>query len=480
VFFSFTIVTAATELLRPGWFDQSGFLWLLVPATVMFGVGIYDDFRPLSPRFKLFVQVVCGATLFFWLRWTPLGFFLRNIEFGEVGLLVGTIVWVVVVSNSINLIDGVDGLAGGTAVLTLTAIVCLACRAGRSEVAVLAVILIGSLLGFLRFNFNPATMFLGDGGSLFVGFMISVFGIIWGGSRALASTVGIAIAILALPLAETGVSVSRRFLSGRPLFSPDREHMHHKLLDRGLSQRQAVLVLYAMALICGLSGISIAIGGPYVFAISFVILTVILGLGLFTLGYVEFLEVGRLAKRLLEQRRVMANDVVLRRLIKRIQCTGCIGEIVDELRLSLSAMRFDGLELRIAPWLGEHIRCERRTAGMRWGCALESKVLHAACWTMELELDSTSYGSLGCLRLASKVERGSLLFDANLLVSELQPAVVSALERCIVRCAGVRDSKPATWVGGTNKPITTVLENRERLGKQHLRAQGVSKTQAND
>ncbi|HEU5407574.1 MAG TPA: MraY family glycosyltransferase [Nitrospira sp.] len=445
---------AVKEIFHPYLLKQAGVAWLVSPALMMLAVGICDDFRPLPAKFKFAVQIVSGTFLFLWVRLTPFGLSVRSLELGEIGLLIGTIGWIVLVTNSINLIDGVDGLAAGTAVLTLSAIACVAWRAGRTEVALVAMVLTGSLLGFIRFNFHPATMFLGDGGSLFVGFMISVLGIIWGDSRTLVSTGGVAVAILALPLAETGVSVVRRFLSGRPLFSPDREHMHHKLLDRGLTQRQAVCVLYALALICGLSGIAIAIGGPLVFAISFVILSLILAVGISSLGYVEFLEVGRIVRRFFEQRRVMANDVTLRKLARLVQSAPCVAELRDELRMSLIAAQFDGMELSLEPWLAEVVPCRRRAMCIGWGHMVENRKAPDAFWTMQFDLQSKDYGRLGRLRLSSKIDHGDLLFDANLLVTELQPAIILALEHCIARSSQCSlQPNSAAWMVVNSRPV---------------------------
>ncbi|MGE5110487.1 MAG: glycosyltransferase family 4 protein [Acidobacteriaceae bacterium] len=484
VFLSFAAVVTATEILHPYLLNQAGFIRLLIPASLMFTVGICDDFRPVSAKFKLAVQIVSGILLFLWIRSTPLGISIGSLEIGDTGLFIGTIVWVVLVSNSINLIDGVDGLAAGTAVLTLASIACVAWRAGRTEVALVAIVLIGSVLGFLKYNFHPATMFLGDGGSLFIGFMISVLGIIWGDSRTLVSSVGIAVAILALPLAETGVSVARRFLSGRPLFSPDREHMHHKLLDRGLTQRQAVYVLYALALICGLSGIAIAIGGPYVFAISFVILSLILTVGISSLGYVEFLEVGRIVKRLFEQRRVMANDVKLRKVARLVQSGSCIAELGDELRASLRALQFDNAELSLVPWVAELLHCRRQASRNSWGLGANDKAAHDACWTIKLDLKSEKHGSLGCLLLCSNIDHGDLLFDANLLITDLQPAFVGALEHCIdvsSQCSGDKVYSVG-WMPLSDHLAAPVMQQRlaDDAKPSAVPAQPISGAKAND
>jgi UDP-GlcNAc:undecaprenyl-phosphate/decaprenyl-phosphate GlcNAc-1-phosphate transferase len=431
VFTSFVVVTGAAAVVKPNWLPRQGFLMLLIPATIMFAVGLWDDVKPVSARVKLGFQIASGGTLFLWMRHTAIGHTVLEWRFGSTVLLIGTITWVVLVTNSMNLVDGVDGLAGGTAALSLVAIACVASQAGQGPIVFLAIILIASTLGFLRFNLNPATMFLGDGGSLFLGFMISALGLAWSDKQTLLTTSGVAVAILALPLAETGVSIARRFISGRPLFAPDRDHLHHKLLERGLSQRSAAYLLYAVAIVSGGAGIGMAIGGYKTFAVSFSIVVVMLVGGVLTLGYAEFLEVGGILLGLVNQRRVIANDVLLRKVADRISNSSCLGTLADELEASLRSIPFDGFELSLSPWFITHVPCEHRSAIRNWGCTAKTRSLDPACWRIKIDLSSEQYGRLGSVTFARVMNRGSLLFDVNVLVRALHPAITSALERCL-------------------------------------------------
>src|SRR5437660_12732172 len=163
-----------------------------------------------------------------------------------------TILWVLAITNAFNLIDGLDGLAAGSALFSTLVAFVVALLNGHSLVTVMTIALAGAILGFLRYNFNPATIFLGDSGSLFIGFMLSALAL--AGAQKTPTIVAVAIPVVSfgLPVLETLLSVVRRFLSGQPLFAADRGHIHHRLLELGFSQRQVVLILYVVSAVCGL------------------------------------------------------------------------------------------------------------------------------------------------------------------------------------------------------------------------------------
>src|SRR6202035_1793684 len=155
-------------------------------------------------------------------------------------------VWVIGLTNAFNLIDGLDGLSAGSALFSTFVVFVVAISSGTSSMSLLTIALAGAILGFLRFNFNPATIFLGDCGSLFIGFMLSALAL--AGSQKAPTMVAVAIPVvsLGLPILDVAIAIVRRCLGGKPLFRGDSYHIHHKLLRRGLSQRVAVLILYAV------------------------------------------------------------------------------------------------------------------------------------------------------------------------------------------------------------------------------------------
>src|SRR5258706_846290 len=219
-------------------------LKILGPATIIFLLGLIDDFWGVNAYTKFAVQAGAAALLF----WNGFGISRLSLLAGypQLGWLVGlplTIVWVLWITNAFNLIDGLDGLAAGSALFSCL-VTCVVALLGHNQVVlILTLALAGAIAGFLRYNFNPASIFLGDCGSLLIGFLISAIAI--AGSHKSPTMVAVAIPIvsLGLPILEVAVAVVRRFFSCRRLFAPDREHIHHKLLGRGLGHKQTILAL---------------------------------------------------------------------------------------------------------------------------------------------------------------------------------------------------------------------------------------------
>ncbi len=218
-------------------------VWTILPAaSLVFLVGLVDDVRGLKPATKLAGQLA-AASLACW----------GGVKVSHVAgyaladwlALPLTLLWLVACANAFNLIDGVDGLAAGVGlVATLTAF--LAALLNQNLPLALATLpLAGALAGFLRYNFNPASVFLGDSGSLLVGFLLGCYGVIWSQKSATMLGMTAPLVALAVPLADTGIAIVRRFLRGRPIFDADRGHVHHRLLDLGFGPRRVVLVLYA-------------------------------------------------------------------------------------------------------------------------------------------------------------------------------------------------------------------------------------------
>lgn len=239
---------------------------LLVGVTLVVLLGAVDDVRGVSPRVKLAGQVAAALAV------VPFGIhidYITNplnsdiIYLGFLSLPV-TILWIVAVTNAINLIDGLDGLAGGVsfiAALTMAAVAWTQWRlfhiSGQVDVLVLALVLAAAVLGFLRHNFHPARIFLGDSGSMMLGFTLAVISIMGFTKSVTAISVFIPLVVLGVPLLDTACAIVRRCYRHRPIFQPDREHLHHQLMALGLSHRQTVLVIYAVSALLGLSAVVI-------------------------------------------------------------------------------------------------------------------------------------------------------------------------------------------------------------------------------
>ena len=230
-----------------------------------------------------------------------------------------TLLWVLAITNAFNLIDGIDGLAAGSGLFATIAVFVVALVNHRSMAAFLAIALSGAILGFLHYNFNPATIFLGDSGSLFIGFMSSALALQSAEKAPTMLAVAIPVVSFGLPILDTILSVLRRIISGRHVFAADQEHIHHMLLARGLSQRQVVIILYGVSAIFGL--FSLFLLGPTsgFIGIVFVVLGSGVWLGVQRLGYLEFGELRRVAQRTIDQRRVFVNNLAVRRAIDELQ-----------------------------------------------------------------------------------------------------------------------------------------------------------------
>ncbi|MCH7917243.1 MAG: undecaprenyl/decaprenyl-phosphate alpha-N-acetylglucosaminyl 1-phosphate transferase [Planctomycetes bacterium] len=232
---------------------------LLLCSSALFIVGLYDDLKRLRIRTKLLVQGV-GAVLVCLAGVRIEEIVVRDLftlELGNFGIIV-TILWIIGITNAVNLIDGLDGLAAGISGIASAVIAVLALWQGNAVLAVVMLALCGSLTGFLFFNFHPAKIFMGDSGSLFLGFILAVSSVMTAAkSEALVGTC-LPIIVLGIPIFDTFFSVLRRYLDRRGIMSPDRGHFHHVLLKRGLKQHHVAMLAYAItALVSGLGFVMI-------------------------------------------------------------------------------------------------------------------------------------------------------------------------------------------------------------------------------
>jgi UDP-GlcNAc:undecaprenyl-phosphate GlcNAc-1-phosphate transferase len=199
-----------------------------------------------------------------------------------------TVIWLVACTNAVNLIDGLDGLAAGIALMATMTTLAASLISGHIELTIATAPLAGALIGFLVFNFNPASIFLGDSGSLVLGFLLGCYSVLW--SSKSATLVGMAAPIIALsvPLLDTTLAIARRFLRAQPIFQPDRAHIHHRLLARGLTHRRTVLVLYLAAGIAGIFSLGLLWARNYWEAVILVSFACAAMYGVRELSYAEF------------------------------------------------------------------------------------------------------------------------------------------------------------------------------------------------
>ncbi len=324
--------------------QHRGLLYSLLPAAgLVFLTGLIDDLFGLKPWQKLSGQIIAAV----WAAEAGARIHLLDGQPYSAWVTVPlSVLWLVGCTNAFNLIDGLDGLASGVGLFATLTTLLAALLQGNWGLAMATVPLLGCLLGFLRYNFNPASVFLGDSGSLSIGFILGCFGVIW--SQKSATFLGMLAPVMALslPLFEVGLSVGRRFLRNQPIFQPDRGHIHHRLLALGFEPRGAAIILYiacgvAAALSLLQSSLSYHVGGAII-----VLFCALSWLGIKHLGYVEFSTA----------RRVLATGGVLRlvqheiylshfrdALLQAHTCTDCWITI----RNACKDLHFVSIELRL-------------------------------------------------------------------------------------------------------------------------------------
>jgi UDP-GlcNAc:undecaprenyl-phosphate GlcNAc-1-phosphate transferase len=254
IYLSFIVIMLLTqEMSRP-------LVGLLLGGTCITLLGVCDDIFNLPARVKLAGQILAALLVVaFGVRVEFLTNPFHNmIVLGHLAIPV-TIFWIVGVTNALNLIDGLDGLAAGTVVISALTLAASAWLEGHVFIVFWTLLLASCVLGFLPHNFHPARIFMGDNGSMFLGFNLAVLSILGLGKGVTAISLFIPVLIVGTPLLDTVLAVARRLVNHRPLFQADKQHLHHCLLGMGLSQRQTVLVLYLVNICLGGSALLLSI-----------------------------------------------------------------------------------------------------------------------------------------------------------------------------------------------------------------------------
>jgi UDP-GlcNAc:undecaprenyl-phosphate GlcNAc-1-phosphate transferase len=274
--------------LKAGEIVQQGlpWAWKVVPAVVLiFLTGLVDDLHGLTPWQKLAGQLAAaGAACLAGVHIHAIGGHLIPVWLS----IPVTLLWLTGCANAFNLIDGVDGLAAGVGLFATFTMLAAALLGNNMPVALATAPLAGALLGFLRYNFSPASVFLGDSGSLLIGFVLGCYGVVWSQKSATILGMTAPLMALAVPILDVVLSILRRFLRGQPIFTADRGHIHHRLLDRGLTPRRVALLLYG---VCGLFAALSLMQSVFQNQFSGLILVIFCAaawIGVHNLGYREF------------------------------------------------------------------------------------------------------------------------------------------------------------------------------------------------
>ncbi|HZK88281.1 MAG TPA: MraY family glycosyltransferase [Anaerovoracaceae bacterium] len=231
---------------------------ILIGGVCIYALGVVDDLKGMPAKVKLLGQIGCASIVFaFGIRIQ----FITN-HFGDghsylVGItsFIITIIWIVGITNTVNLIDGLDGLAAGVAAIASLSICYTAYIHGMYEVTFAMLAIAGGALGFLPFNFHPAKIFMGDGGSLFLGFMLAAFSIMGPVKGATIVATIVPVLVLGIPIFDTAFAILRRLINRRPIMEADKGHLHHRMMAVGLGQKRTVLMIYGISAVMGIAAV---------------------------------------------------------------------------------------------------------------------------------------------------------------------------------------------------------------------------------
>lgn len=354
----FVIGIAVTPAVATDRFPMHSVYWMLSGATLVFLLGLVDDVHGLRPGIKFVFQGVAAFLAyhggiyfeFVELPWGPsfsLGVF--SMPF--------TIFWFLLVINAINLIDGLDGLAAGVSLFVALVLLTMSLLGGKYLVSLGLAALAGACLGFLRYNFNPASIFMGDSGSYFLGFMLASLSVL--GSMKSQATVAIIIPIVALgvPLMDTLLAPIRRFIIGQDLFQPDKRHIHHQLLRKGLTHRKAVLWMYGATIFLGIFALLIVNTRDERAGFILIILAALVIVGIRKLGYLEYFAVDKMIgyfrdvtdemgiKR--DRRTFLNRQIEIKQAKTTDELWDRVIEALEQLRIDDARMHFNGLSEKL-------------------------------------------------------------------------------------------------------------------------------------
>jgi UDP-GlcNAc:undecaprenyl-phosphate/decaprenyl-phosphate GlcNAc-1-phosphate transferase len=425
------------NLLKLGWLELGAGA---IAAIGIVALGLVDDVKGLGAGVKFGIEILIAAGLWFAgvqikTLWLPLGV----VGLGPAVGFVFTIVWIVGITNAFNLLDGIDGAAAGAAVFALIAMFVTSVTLDRPLVALLTVTLAGATLGFLPFNFPPARVYLGDVGSLTLGFALAVLAIEGAAKGPAIVALAIPMVAFAVPVLDTAIAVARRALRGAPVFKGDREHLHHRLLDLGLTKPQAAVILYAVCAAFALASMLFLNPNVRGMAVVMTMVGLVVWLAVRYLRLHEFYELARLASRGIQQTRAIQFNVSLRRAAEALNAAQTWDQIVKVLAELFAASEFDSVRLTVQR--PGNVRLEYRLEGGEVREATEA--IQADEWGVHLPFqfgaDGATSGEIAAFR---RYGRRPLLTDVNLIVEALRPALVKAAGR--VTPPALRPSRPHT------------------------------------
>jgi UDP-GlcNAc:undecaprenyl-phosphate GlcNAc-1-phosphate transferase len=399
----------------------------LLPALgVVFLVGVIDDLYGLRPWQKLAGEMMAAG----WVYWAGIRIY-DLFGFGAVHShwfsLPVTVAWLVGCANAFNLIDGMDGLASGVGFFaTCTMLVAALQQDAGVVLALLTAPLAGALLAFLRFNFNPASMFLGDSGSLSIGFLLGLYGILWYQKSVTLLGMTAPLMALAFPILEAAISVARRFLRGDSIFGADRGHIHHRLVDLGLSPRRAVLLIYAVTSVFAMISLLVAVPTFRYAGLVIILFCAVSWIGVQHLGYAEFSE----ARKIILSgtvRQLIASQTKVRAYRWALERANSLDECWELTVQTMRDLGFDHIEL-VLPG-GVHY------AG--WLHSPDSPLSLGDCWTVRVPLGDSPEN---WIQLSRHIDRGEGYLMLHAVVETLREVLPIKVAEQAQRAAKQRDA----------------------------------------
>lgn len=436
------------------------FVAVAFSSTLVFLFGLFDDLHGASARWKFAAQAA-GATTLYYLgshieaATIP---FLGSVPLPPVVSFALTLLWVVGISNAFNLIDGLDGLATGASLFAALVLLGVAFFVGHTLTIVIALALCGALIGFLRYNFNPASIFLGDSGALFIGFLLAALSLISSQKASTAVAVAIPLMAFGLPVIDTGFAIVRRLISGRPLFEGDREHIHHKLLERGWSQRRVAFVLYGVCAAFGLVALLFVSdgGGGRTTGLLLLVTGAAIVLVAGRLRYHEVDEVRASVKRHVTDRRERGiNNIAIRRASHAMAKANTLGDLLAALEQVLALGEFACAVVQLGR--GGDAEASERALARSWakkslrGAEVRGGLVHwewqrdeqgaahdlnasQLLWTLRLPL-STDASGWGYVNFYREFTDEQLMLDVNYLSGFFRQEMARAAERVFTEMA---------------------------------------------
>jgi UDP-GlcNAc:undecaprenyl-phosphate GlcNAc-1-phosphate transferase len=352
IFLTIALVGPALWFLFGEWsrhtLERGPVLAVLGGAIAMVALGIWDDRDELRPRVKLAFQVLAAAAV--WWAGARFGGFAvpgGHIElFAPTSLLV-TVFWFVALTNAFNLVDGADGVAGGAALTATLAMFVVSMYLGQTLGAFVLAVIAGAVVGFLFYNFPPATVYLGDAGSLSLGFLLAGVGLVTSSKAATLLAVAIPVVSLGLPLLDTGLAIVRRIIRGESIAARDLGHIHHRLTKLGHSPRKVALLLFGVSALLALASLLLITPDLRLVGIAYTVLGIVAFIGLQRLHVPELLELRRAIARGLRRSSNIGQNVALREALDTMAGMGDAREALEELGRAFEQTDFLEAEIRL-------------------------------------------------------------------------------------------------------------------------------------